>query len=527
MKKSLLFSLILLVFGTFAFADSYQIVKTEYYCHGITRPSVLRTTVPVDYKKIFQDEDELVKYLEDFKQRLDNVRCFEKFDYDYEVSLPDENNLCFVTVFVTTYDAKHILGLPYPKFSPKGDNGYLFNFKLKFKDTNFFGSLKEMGADLNLELDTNDDPVSFKLGGTVFFDTPFNIGNVKFNWSNSHTLSYKIGSESPEWNLKTGIECEYPFDIFSVKFTFYQSFIRNLDYKNKLVSGHTIVDDSTYFVEDLKVATPIVIQDIPNWGKIYYTPSLAFKYNWDFDGIDVYNTDLIGPTITIAQEVSTSRVNYINNFRNGFDISMTQSFVYNMGLPEEKNIIPGIDIIFKAYKAFKYVGFSTYFEAFAYLNGTAKFGDKLRGIRDEQYFAVVNEQTELASTYACESPAALIFNFDLPIHICSIYWDQIPGIKKIPHISILNFELQINPFVDIALCHNAVTQSTFHYKDGFYSAGLEALVFPLKWKGFVVRASVGLDLGRKLPWFKDKLNQEWRSSSVSATEISIGLGYQY
>ena len=61
MKKSLLFSLILLVFGTFAFADSYQIVKTEYYCHGITRPSVLRTTVPVDYKKIFQDEDELVQ----------------------------------------------------------------------------------------------------------------------------------------------------------------------------------------------------------------------------------------------------------------------------------------------------------------------------------------------------------------------------------------------------------------------------------------------------------------------------------
>ena len=57
-----------------------------------------------------------------------------------------------------------------------------------------------------------------------------------------------------------------------------------------------------------------------------------------------------------------------------------------------------------------------------------------------------------------------------------------------------------------------------------YAGGLEVLVFPQKWKGMTVRASLGVDLGRLL--LKGKINQDWRDS-VSKYELTIGLGLHY
>lgn len=522
MKK--LFFMLIIGFCIFteAFSESYQIVNVDYKIYGMTRESVIKTQVPVDKKRIFENEDDLINYINDYKVQLENTRCFEKIDTDFTVSIPDENGLAFVDLYVEVKDAFHILGVPYPKFSASGDNGYLVNLKVKIKDNNFLGSMKEMGADVNLEVDTNKDPIAFKLGSTFSFDTPFSIGPVNANWANNYTLSYTFGQNTPEWNLKTGIEFSLPFNKFSINLNVYQSFIRNLEYDSKNVNGSVVhYGDGTYFVEDVTFSIPIIIQDVDNWGKIYYTPYAHFLFNWDFDGISPENTDLLGPTITIAQSITTKRINWQGNFRNGISVSFKQPFKYNF---YTKTMVPGFDFTLMAYKAFKYVGLCTYMEGFAYLNGSEKIGDRLRGIRDEQYFATT---TGYGMNYACETPGAIILNFDLPIHIFTAYWDQMSFFKKIPHIGIFNMELQLSPFVDIALIHNVATNTSFNFRDGFYAAGIEALIFPLKWKGFQLRASVGIDLGRKMPVLKDKVNQDWRSPNVSASEITIGLGFHY
>ena len=87
-------------------------------------------------------------------------------------------------------------------------------------------------------------------------------------------------------------------------------------------------------------------------------------------------------------------------------------------------------------------------------------------------------------------------------------------------------ELQLSPFIDIAFIKNRSTGTIFDYRDGFLAGGIEAIVYPLKWKGIQVRGSLGVDLGRKMPYIKGKLNQDWRDS-VSAYEISIGIGLHY
>ena len=55
------------------------------------------------------------------------------------------------------------------------------------------------------------------------------------------------------------------------------------------------------------------------------------------------------------------------------------------------------------------------------------------------------------------------------------------------------------------------------FDDGYYCAGFEFLVYPLKWSSFTVRASVGIDLSRNIFVEGIKNNKE----------IFIGLGLEY
>ena len=244
-------------------------------------------------------------------------------------------------------------------------------------------------------------------------------------------------------------------------------------------------------------------------------------YYWDFDGIHKDNTDLQSSKIVIGQTISTSRINWEGNFRKGASINVNQTFSYNI---YRGKFIPGIEAEFQGFTHSKYIGLNADFLAFAYLNDTKKIGSRLRGIKDDLYFA---EETGMSDTKASDVNGGIVLNIDFPIHIITTNWSKVPLIKKIGFFDkYLNFELQLSPFIDIALVHNKVNNRSLHYKDGFYTAGLEVLVFPLKWKGLVVRASFGVDLGRPIPGFKGKLDQHWRDD-VSKYELTIGLGLHY
>lgn len=502
----------------FAYTEQYKISETHYDIQGITREYPLKTKVEVDYHKIFENEEELLGYIKDLKQRLENTRAFEEINIDFSVLEATEEGIYPVKVFIKTKDAKHLLALPYPKFD--SNSGFLF--KLKAKDTNFLGSLEEMAGELNFQIESDKDPWEYTTGLAFSFETPFKAGPFKEVLTNDHSFSYTIGKNTPEWNFKVGLTSELPFEKYSIKFDFVQSFIRDLDYEIADINGKAkYYGDGTYFTEDAKISVPLIIQDIENWGKLYYTPYTQMVYYWDFDGIHKDNTDLQSPKIVIGQTISTSRINWEGNFRKGASINVNQTFSYNI---YRGKFIPGIEAEFQGFTHSKYIGLNADFLAFAYLNDTKKIGSRLRGIKDDLYFA---EETGMSDTKASDVNGGIVLNIDFPIHIITTNWSKVPLIKKIGFFDkYFNFELQISPFIDIALVHNKVNNRSLHYKDGFYTAGLEILVFPLKWKGLVVRASFGVDLGRTIPGFKGKLDQHWRDD-VSKYELTIGLGLHY
>ena len=502
-------------------AEKYQIKNVEYtskvaFGVGTTNSYALEQKVDINKKRIFDNEEAFLKYKDDYIQRLKNTQVFNKIEVDYSYSEPDENDIRSVTLFVNTEDAIHILAVPYPKYD--SNNG--FSFKLKGKDNNFLGSLNEMSAEINFSLkDSNSEDSKNKVGLAFSYDHPFKAGIFNATFINSHSFSYNFDASSPEWDAKTGLKLELPFKKHSLVWEFDQSFIKNLDYAK--------YDDDLYFKEYFDFSVPITIKEIDGWGKIKYTPDASVTYNWDFDGIQELNTDLSSPVIGIGHSISTERINWNDLLRTGLSLKLSNTYSYNT---QRNTFTPVVSTEVKAFKSlyfsdmdevFSRLGFASDFYAFINIedphgkyimvNGT-NIGSRLRGIRDDLKYDDTDSKM-------CNVISAFVLNLDMPIHFFTTAFET-----KI--LNKLNVDVQISPFIDIALTHNKITDRWFDPRDGFYCGGLEILIYPLKWSGFVVRASAGIDLARTvLKKLKMPINDDWRQGSKY--EISIGLGLQY
>ena len=511
MKKYCIASAFLLGLLVSAFSSSYRINSVRYIIDGMTKEASIEREVKIDKTIIFPDEVAFAKYIDDYRQRLLNTRLFDEISIEYSTRLFDEEaDLYIADLTVRLDDSFHFIGMPYPKYD--SNNG--FTLKLKLKDTNFFGTMKDMAADINFLLKTDEsdtemkhvvDDMGIEMGVNLSFDIPFRLANLNATWTNSYGISYTIGHSSPEWDAATGIDFSVPFGHrTSLDFSFTQGFTRNFDYKK--------YGDDTYFTEKGKISLPIVLQRIENWGSVDYTPYVSAIYYWDFDGISDSNEDLVGPRLALGQTIGTSRIDWKNNLRTGLSISTTQSFTY---IVEGAKLQPKFSAEFKGFKGFKRIGIASDIYFFMMMNGTENIGPRLRGIRDKQYFSV---SSGYGGTYACKTSGALAVNLDFPIRVFATRFEKNRVMRK------LNFEVQVSPFIDFALLNNKAAGTIFSIKDGFYAGGLEVIVFPESWKSIQFRVSFGIDAGRYL--LKRFINTDWRRE-VSRYELSIGIGLHY
>jgi len=510
--KKILSSAALLVVAGLIYSAQYKITDVTYHIKGITRQYALEQNIKIDKNRIFTSEEEFMTYFNDIKQQFHNQRIFAQSDLDFTVREPDEAGISGVSLTVSTIDSHHLLVVPYPKYNSNSG----LDLKLKVKDTNFFGSMDTMNGEFSFQLkqDSTDDSASnsdieYVFGISTDFDIPFKSGPFNSKWENAWTASYTIGDSSLEWDMSTGFVFSLPFDGFSLDLELKQSAVRNYD------SDYTKYGDDTYYTEYAGFSIPITLQYIDNWGKILYTPAVTAKYNWDKDGIDSSDDNLSSPLYTVGHTLSTSRINWIGNFRQGLSLTFNQSIGYNS---QKDDIVPHVSAEANIFLAFKYLGMCMDAYAFAYQNSSEKIGSRLRGIRDDQKYS---SDTSYADDYALKVGNAIVVNMDMPFHIFTFDFDET---KHLQFLHVFNCELQIAPFFDFALAKNKVTGTNFYYKDGFYCGGLEFLVFPQKWRSLVIRASAGVDLGRYV--LKRWINTDWRKD-VSLYEIEIGVGLHY
>lgn len=514
MKKNILS--VLFVFFGLCFAQQYKINNVDYNIEGSgikllgkTSSVMLERNVPVDRNTVFENYEQFTSYIKKYEQNLLNLRAFDEFTINQIISEePYEDDIFYVDLIISLKDSIHMLALPYFKY----DSNVGTQIKLKAKDTNFLGTLNPMSADILLEIKQQDINAKASLapGFNFKYDFPFKAGPFESTWINDYGISYTVGNDIAEWSAKSGVKMDLPGNFITYSFEFYQSFYNNLDYAAD--------NDAMYFNEEAKFSIPLKLHEFESIGKLNYTPYIDVNFNWDYDGINESNTDLSSPVLTLGHSLSTSKINWNNNFRTGNSFNISNSYAYNFQRHFFYPYISTEALLFKNFvisnkPIFNTIGLTSDLYYFAYfLNADTdpyfdkdgeKIGGRLRGIRDDQAI--------------CKTTSAFVFNFDLPVRLFEINFTK-------SFLKYFSCDVQLSPFVDIALTYNKITENWYNPKDGLYASGLEVLVYPKKWSSFTVRVMAGVDIGRLL--FKNHLNFDIRED-VSPYEFSIGIGLHY
>lgn len=512
MKKIFIF-IFLSCFFINVYSEGYKIENIEYDTKGMTRETALMSNVPIDTTTVFKTEDELNKYLKDLDNRLNNLRILESASVEI-VSKEDKNEYISVSILIKTKDTWNIIVIPYPSY----DSNSGFSLKLKIKDYNFLGTMDVFDGTVNYKV-SNSNQQDIKFSFDVPFPT-FEFLSMQSTFGADFSIAYTFGDKSPSLSFGQSLD-------FLKQLNETISFYLGLSNKFYLEPDYEQYGDNFYLKDSISLAFPIKLAKIDNVGTLTWKPNISFNLNWDFDvfnGFDnfgITKSSLFGPSISFEHSVSVGRVNWHKNFRKGFDISIAQTLDYNL---DAKSINPYFSLNSKIYTTFSdWCGLNS--SQYLYINAAGKtetLGEELRGIKNDLF----------------TSDSAIVINIDLPIKVVQTDWVNFFNYFGLNWnwTRLFDFELQLSPFFDMSLCKNVKTGTQYLIEDGFYSCGLEMLVFPNKMKSIVGRVSLGVDavktldkIGNKIS-FVDKVtnrvfNTEWRSGSMWELFIGIGLFY--
>lgn len=494
---------------TSAVSEQYRIRSVVYEITGITRKYPLSQAVKIDTNRIFNNRAEFEAYLQDKLVQLKNQRILEEAYIFPSYGEENETGIIPVDLLIKTKDTWNIIGLPYPKYN--SNTGFVF--KLKIKDYNFFGTMRTLNGELSYEYKMEEGKASkHKIGGGISFDIPFKFRSLHSNWENSLNLNYTIGEKAPAFDFTTGVGFSLPIHkLMSLNFGVSQAIKYNPDYQ--------IYGDALYLTESTYVNFPITLAKMEKWGDIVWVPAASLSWNWDptdittrWDGISY--TDLKGPDITIGHSLSMGRVDWIHNYRRGYSANMSQSLSYDI---YSSTYSTSFSVSGEYYRAFKYAGFASRLYVFKNFGSKSEEGSRIRGIRDAYI----------------KTDSALLLNIDVPIKVLQTDW---VGWGAPSWMIWLDFEMQLSPFIDIALGNNEAAHRNYNPKDGWYAAGLEIIGFPNKMRSIQGRISFGVDTVRFAQEagkyirsidtaVKKIFTTDWRKEEWY--ELSIGIGLHY
>ncbi|MCM1320759.1 MAG: hypothetical protein NC041_04360 [Bacteroides sp.] len=488
-------------------SEKYHIVETLYKIEGNklerflgkTREYPLTQAVLIDYSTIFESKIEFDAYLKNITQQFINQRVLENAEVSADYGEADGNDVIPVTLLVSTKDTWNIFPVPYPKY----DSTTGFQLKFKVKDYNFLGTMHSLNFDVNYEHEkfpTENKPDKKTLGINCDFEIPFKLAVIDALWENSLGISYVFDENIFDFSFNTSFGFTYSLKRVDFNIQFSQSITQDSYYKDvKLENDDTLHDDSFYFTEAVSLNLPVKLYEIKNWSWIKWTPYLSYKWNCKdlFFGSNnsnyMHHEDLLGPIFSVGHRFTVARVNWIGNFRRGIDAALSNYIVFNKG---KDMVSPGVSLEFLSYYSWKYAALNIRFFAVYNKEDKETVGERIRGIIDKSY----------------KTNAALALNIDAPIHLFTTNF-----------LRVFDFELQISPFIDISVGKNTETGSFMSLKDGYYTGGIELLVFPEKMRSIQGRISFGYDLTDFMP--DSMVNKDWRSDSKHQLFIGVGVFY--
>jgi hypothetical protein len=468
---------------------AFVIRSVEFEITGVTQEYFLRKTADIVIGTTFPDEVSLNAYVADKAQLLTNLRVLESASIQIVLGERGTDGPTPVDLHVIASDTWNIIVLPYFKYD--SNDGLLLS--ARGRDYNFFGTMQPLRLNLDWTLDTHGDQ---EYGLSNDFDLPFAAAGLDWTWSLTQS-GYYVSGEPVRYSATTGVDLDLPFGPGTLTLGPSQSIEVNAQDSNDV-----FYDSPLYFNTEFaaKYSLPLPLE-VGHFGMLTYTPYANISRNW-WPG-DPLDEALRGTTLGIGHKLSFGRVDWIGNLRNGLTADLSNDNTYNF---DTRTWTSTISASASGYAVFlPFLGASTRLSAFYRFNDTDESaGSYLRGILDARM----------------DTDTMVSLNLDLPVRVIRFVPSEWFGA---PWMQFFEFEQLWSPFFDAAIGH--FDGRWFNFADGWYSAGIEVITFPLKFRSFYVRISAGWDIPAIIQM--KSLSGRSPRDDESMRELFIGIGAFY
>jgi hypothetical protein len=456
---------------------------------------------------------QLEKYIADKKQLLSNERILETVSIDYTTGEASESGKIPVDLVINIVDTWNIIIIPYPKYSSNSG----LELTIKARDYNFLGTMNPLKLDLGYKYDEEQR-------NSIFFEldsyTPFTAFGFNWYFKFFHSFYWRPDTEQPYYYMNiTGLSMELPVKSTTVTFGFDESILFNEENSDFDKPFYGSFQDGLYMSSNpyisWKIPTGI---EIGYYGDLVYTPKISAVFNHEFPQWPLAEIRK-GPVLTFDHNLGFNRVDWIGNYRRGFDVFAYNSFSFNFYKMAEDVQPWEIDMTFSGTGHFIITGIfgiSTrlmYRQWFFLEGGYREAGDALRGVLDK----------------AISADSMLSLNLDFPVKAFSFLPSVCLGNQK---FRFFDFDFHFSPIIDMALYNDPMNKISFNFRNILVSGGLELIVFPAFMRSLYLRLSLAWNFVEQINnpgdyYFHPVLPVIPNLPMGSNREIFFGLGHHY
>jgi hypothetical protein len=450
--------------------------------------------------------DSFEKYIRDKTQLLINQRVIETARIEYTINPAEADGRYPVDLLIITRDTWNIIAVPYPKY----DSNSGFSLTVKARDYNFFGTMNPLRLDIGYERDTDDED-TFNL--VIDSDTRFKALGLNWNLNFDHEFYFTFGDPLSYIN-STGVAVELPVEKTTLTFDVEHYINVNKSNSDKYHDNYGRYFEGVYnsvkFLASWELPTGL---NLGEYGELTYTPKISEEIvyspstQWPLDNLHR------GPMTNLSHSIGFDKVDWIGNFRKGFDMYLNNS---NTLRPDESgkpvwNVNYGFTgighfIINDSFGISARLKFTQWFNKFPdrYSSDAA---DVLRGIPDKD----VNADYMLS------------LNLDFPVRI--VRFNPAQRYNK-PKLHLFDFEMYFSPVFDFALVRDPVSGRGFTPADMLFSGGFELIIFPGFMRSLYLRISPCFDLIKFIDQSVVPVMGK-DSDGERNLELFIGIGLHY
>ena len=458
----------------------------DYHIDGVTQEYILNNYMDFDEDRVFESRQALEEYLEVKEQEIINQRIFHTGRIEFEIQPRSEGpDLVLLDVYVK--DTMNAVVLPYFKYD--SNDGLLLS--LRGRHYNFFGSMQPLAANLDYWYTENGEH-EFSINSE--FSMPFRLWQHEWVLDLSEDVVY-TQSEPLVMKLGTDLGMYIPFWDVRWKLTYSQKYFLNDEAdeteEDELAAEDLPKEDGFFFKSGLSFGGTIPTGLKIGEHELSYSPTISSSVFYKPGGN--LSASRRGPSSEFKHSIAFGRVDWIKNYRSGYELSVSNTNEYNYYHADWDH---SINTEFQGHLAGRWMGFSSRLLGFYMIDDQDdNAGDPIRGVLDSRIDDV-------------EAGAYLNLDFPFPMWIWFMSrW----------------FDAQVSPFFDAAYFKYGGAEEDWNPL--WYGAGVEGFAYLKRSRSIYLRVSVGIDLQAMLEG--GSLGAPAPRDNEPRYEIYIGLGHHY